>query len=134
MKNQIIVTLTNEQSEEYFYNALCNGAGQLSSSGLEITHRADDYSAAKKELIHVDNKEGVCYEDVWMKILRMGKELRIEDVESGEYNRSITLADVHARVYKTPMVHLNDMITEQDDAITADAIIQTVFFEDIIFG
>lgn len=35
---------------------------------------------------------------------------------------------------KTPIDHLMDAINQEDDAITADVILQTVFYEDIIFG
>ena len=65
----------------------------------------------------------------------MGGSLTFVDIEcEGEYTRTISLADVHKRVAKTPIDHLMDMIKETDDAVTADVLIQTVFFEDIIFG
>jgi hypothetical protein len=57
------------------------------------------------------------------------------DVEGeGDMTRSICLADVHERVQQTPHRHLMNMVEENDDADTADAILQTVFFSDIIFG
>ncbi len=47
---------------------------------------------------------------------------------------SITLEDMYANIEFTPFDHLNDMLQEQDDAITGDVILQSVFFKDIIFG
>ena len=82
-----------------------------------------------------NDKPTICVEDVWMEILRNGKELCLVDEGcDGEYTRSITLKDVHDRVQKTPIDHLMDAINEEDDATTADVILQTVFYEDIIFG
>ena len=74
-------------------------------------------------------------EDVFMEILRGGGSLTIKDVEGeGDMTRSIYLKDVHERVQKVPLDELNAMIEEQYDASTAGAVLQTVFFEGIIFG
>lgn len=124
------IKLNAKESEEYFYNALCNGLGYMGGYGLEFECDENEYKKSRKKL-----PEGVCYEDVLMQMLRDGYELTMVDVEcEGEYTRSINLKDVHDRVQNTPLRHLQDMISENDDAETADVILQTVFFEDIIFG
>jgi hypothetical protein len=69
-----------------------------------------------------------------MQILRDGNSLRLVDVEGGEDDAVITLADVHERVSNTPMDHLMNAVNENDDAETADVILQTVFLKDIIYG
>ena len=123
------IVLTQKESEEYFYNSLCNGLSYIQGYGLELQYKISDYNAAKKKL------NSPCYEDVFMEILRQGKSLTIVDHEGeGEYTRSITMKDVHTRVKKTPFAHLTNMIEENDDAETADVILQTVFFEEIVFG
>lgn len=123
------IQLTNQESEEIFFNALCNGLGYMSGYGLEFEYSNEQYSAAKKKL------ESPCFEDVLMQILRDGGSLKFVDVEcDGEYTRSVSLADVHDRVQRTPLRFLTDMINEEDDAETADVVLQTVFFEEIIFG
>jgi hypothetical protein len=67
--------------------------------------------------------------------LKDGKKLTMIDHEcEGEYTRSITIKDVHKRVSQTPIRHLMNMINEEDDAETADVVIQSVFFKDVIFG
>ena len=77
----------------------------------------------------------ICYEDVFIQMLRNGKSLTLKDVENdGEYTRQVSLQDVINRVPLTPQSHLMDMLQENDDATTADVILQTVFFEDVIFG
>lgn len=128
------ITLTKEESEKYFHNALCNGLGQMGGYGLQFDYEAADYAKAKKRL-QAKGQTGICLEDVFMEILRMGKKLSFKDIEGdGDYDRSITLKDVHDRVQKTTPHHLVDMIDENDDADTADIILQTVFFEEVIFG
>jgi hypothetical protein len=58
----------------------------------------------------------------------------LDEEGEGENDSTISLSDVHERVSQTPIKFLTDMITENDDAETADVIIQTVFYKDIIFG
>jgi hypothetical protein len=123
------IKLNQKEAEEFFHTALCNGLGYMSGYGLDLTFEKADYEEARKKL------ESPCYEDVLLQILRDGKGLTMVDEEcEGEYTRTITLADVHARVDKTPLRFLLQMVEENDDAETADVIIQTVFYEDIIFG
>lgn len=143
------ITLTHQESEKYFHNALCNGQSEIGGYGCELDYDADDYDAAKANLteriekkdyphemfVYGNETPTVCFEDVLMQLLRDGKQLTLKDVEGdGAYTRSITLADVHERVQLTQLNHLQDMINEQDDAVTADVILQTVFLQDIIFG
>ncbi len=128
------IKLTHEESEEYFYNALCNGASYIMGHGLEVTNKKADYKDAIESL-RLKGKPSSCIEDIWMEILFLGRQLSVIDHEGdGEYNRSITIEDVHDRVQRTPIHDLTNMIDENDDALTADVILQTVFFEDVIFG
>jgi hypothetical protein len=123
------ITLTPQESEEYFYNALCNGLGYVCGYGLELDYENQDYNAAKNKLTNP------CYEDVLMQMLRDGNKLTLIDHEGeGDMTRSITIEDVHEQVQNTPLHHLTNMIEENDDAETADVILQTVFYKEIIFG
>jgi hypothetical protein len=131
------IVLTKEESEKHFHNALCNGSN-MRSYGVVLDYADKDYSAAKKSLVAKQKKgefkDGICQEDVWMEILRIGGKLTLIDEENGMGNKSVTLKDVHSRVAKTPLSHLMDAVNENDDADTADAIIQTVFYKEVIFG
>jgi hypothetical protein len=69
-----------------------------------------------------------------MEILTLGGKLTLVDEENGVGDKSITLKDVHRKVTKTPFHHLMDAVNENDDADTADAILQTVFYGEVIFG
>ncbi len=126
------IVLTKEEAENHFYNALCNGSN-MRYYGVILDYSDKDYSAAKKSL-KGKSKEGICQEDVWMEILRIGGKLTFIDEENGVGNKSITLKDVHSKVAKTPLNHLMDAVNENDDADTADAILQTVFYGEVIFG
>lgn len=121
------IKLNQKEAEEIFHTALCNGLGYMSGYDLELEYSKEDYQEAREKL------DSPCYEDVLLQILRNGKSLTMVDQEDA-YTSTITLADVHARVEKAPVRFVMQMINEEDDAETADVIIQTVFFEDIIFG
>lgn len=123
------VTLSKDKSIELFYNSLCNGLTLLPGYGLELDYSDAEYKESAAKL------ESPCYEDVLIQMLKDGYKLKILDHEGdGGYNKEIVIQDVYDRVCKTPFPHLVDMLNENDDAITADAILQTVFFNEVIFG
>jgi hypothetical protein len=123
------IKLTPTESEMYFHNALCNSLNYIYGYGLRLDYDEQDYKDAKVKL------NNPCFEDVLMQILKDGKTITMEDIEGeGEYTSTITIQDVHDKVQKTPLYHLSRMIHEDDDSETGDAILQIVFFSDIIFG
>ena len=131
------IKLSKAESEEYFYNALCNalGSGYMRGYGLVLEVDQIEYSAAKDALKLFELTSTPCYEDVLMQVLRDGGTLTFIDEEDEDNSYPpITLTEVHERVSKTPLDHLLDMIKEDDDACTADVILQTVFFNDVVYG
>lgn len=123
------IILTKEESVKFFLDALCNGLTLLPGYGLELDYNDDEYNASRDKLT------SPCFEDVLIQMLQDGYKLKIIDHEGdGNYNKEITIQDVYDRVCKTPVDHLTDMICERDDACTADAILQTVFFNEITFA
>ncbi|CAB4219101.1 hypothetical protein UFOVP1604_184 [uncultured Caudovirales phage] len=129
------IRLTTTESEEIFHTALCNALGYVQGYGIELDFFKQDYERASSALKKESPGTQICYEDVLLRLLKDGKELTMVDHEcDGEYTRSISIKDVHERVSKTPIRHLMNMINEEDDAETADVVLQTVFFEDVIFG
>jgi hypothetical protein len=123
------IKLTTEESENYFHNSLCNGLSYIGDYGLELWYDEDENDKAKQNLT------SPCYEDVLMEILKQGNKLHLVDNENeGDYTRTITLEEVHERVQLTPIRHLIDAVNERDDATTADVLIQTVFYNEVIFG
>jgi len=128
------ITLTPEESENYFYNALCNGLSYIEGHGLEVQFKNSEYVAAKAKLEKTLINQSVCFEDVLMEILKQGNKLYLVDVEGGDDIVDITLQHVHERVQNTEPTHLMDMVNETDDVCTADVILQTVFLGSIIYG
>jgi hypothetical protein len=129
------IILEPQESETMFHTALCNGLSYISGYGLDLSYDEQDYKAANQKLKSEKPNETICYEDVLFEILRMGNTLTMLDEEGeGENDSTISLSDVHERVSQAPIRFLTDMITGNDDAETADVIIQTVFYQDIIFG
>lgn len=126
----ITINLTNEKSEELFYNALC-GADVLVSYGLSLKYEKEEYQNAKKALS--DKKETICREDVWMQILRSGGTLTLIDHEADE-EHTITIKDVHEKVQNTDLEYLVQAINDDGDGTTDDVILQTVFFNEVVFG
>jgi hypothetical protein len=132
-KEGLTIELTNELSEEIFFDSLCNGLSQISGYGIEVDFDASHYQQAKeksKEKISIPS-----YEDVLMQILRDGNPLLFVDQEGGEdYNRTIYLQDVHERVKTAPIEDLLAVINEDSDASNSDIILQSVLYGEIIFG
>ena len=128
-KEGLKISLTNELSEEIFYNALCNSLDYMCSSyGLDLKYKQSDYKNAKDKL------SSPCYEDVLMQMLRDGIKIGLKDIEGGEDTVYITLDTIHERVKNVPITDLLDMIDENDDADTGDVVLQIVFLNEIMYG
>jgi hypothetical protein len=123
------IELSDKEKLDFFYTALCNGCNYIKSYGIAIKPDGDLYNKSKVQL------DKPCYEDVLIQMLKDGHPLEIVDYENGgEYTRSITIKDVYEKMGNVPMDRLIEMQQERDDAITADVIIQTIFFNEVIFG
>jgi hypothetical protein len=127
------IKLTHSESENYFYNALCNGLYELCCYGLEFNYDPDQYKLSRSRFQEQNPNKSICSELIWIQMLKDGYTLTVVDSDS-ETEYPITLTEVHERVQLTPVNHLMDMVNEHDDAITADVILQTVFFKEVIFG
>jgi hypothetical protein len=128
------IQLTNQEKEEIFFNAMCNGLSNVSYWEFEIDYNSEDYQSAKESLLN-NGKSSVCYEEVFMEMLKSGKSIEFVDLGcDGEYTKSLTMDMIHKNIEKTPMNNLFNVAQEQDDSFDADAILQSVLFEEIIFG
>ena len=135
MENKIVsIKLTDGFKKEIIYNALCNGLGQLQCYGLELIFNDEDYTEAKKSYYERTKKiAGACYEDILMEILTMGKHLSFLDNETDEiFHLSFELA--LSNLDKLEVERVIQLIDETDDGETADVVLQTCLFGEIIFG
>ena len=115
------------QSEEMFFNALCNGLGYIADYGLYL-QKDSQYKKAKEGL------ENPCYEDVLMAILKSGGTLVMLDEEDEDARYEISLKDVHERIPNAPQWAISQMLNGEDDATTADVILQIAFLNEVVFG
>lgn len=131
------INLTNQEKEEMFYAALCNavGTGYMDGYGIEMECDRSQYKSSKEHLLEMDPNKFICYEDVLMQVLRDGGELTFIDHEGdGDMTRSIALQDVYERMSKVPSTTIMNFNSLNDDAEDADILLQTIFFEEVIFG
>ena len=125
------IVLTKSESEKIFFDCLCNICSYWNGYGLVIDYDASAYKLAREKI----TPENRTFESVVMQILKDGGKLMVIDEENnGEYNREISLKDIHRLVSKTPVDNLLNIQTGNDDVNDADAVLQTVFFGEIIFG
>ena len=122
------IKFTEQEAQGIFLDALSNGLGYIGGYGLDLDYKKEDYKKAKDKLT------SPCYEDVLLQILLDGNSLTIVDEEDEDNINTITIQDVYDRISSTPFDHLSDMINGNDDATTADVILQTIFFNEIIYG
>ena len=128
------IQLETHEKESIFYNAMCNGLFNIGYWEFQIDYSQNDYKSARQSLVKKGNSS-ICLEDVYMEMLKMGKTIEfIDNGCEGEYNRSLSLEMVYNNIEKTPIDNLLNVIKEQDDSCDADAILQSVLFEEIIFG
>ena len=123
------ITFTTDEALEHFHTALCNGLDYIIGHGLTLDYEDAHYKQAKASL-----KLGTCFEDVLIQILKDGHPLVLHDEEEGMDDSTIYIRDVVERMSLVPLRHMMNAINEDDDAETADVIIQTIFYKDIIFG
>ncbi len=136
--NGVSINLTTEKSLEIFYNALCNvyGNGYWNGYGLIFSDVSNNgYADAKARLLKDSPKIKHCYEDIILQAIKSGESYTVIDEEGGgEYTRSINLQDICDQVKKSPIKNISNILNESDDIIDSDVILQTVFFDSVIFG
>ena len=124
--------LTPEESEQVFFDSMCNvfGTDYHAGYGLELEYDMKDYVQSRKKM----NGEP-CWEDVLLQMLKDGKSLTLVDVEcDGEYTSTITIKDVYEKVQNTNYNNLINVVEGTGDVSDSDCVIQTVFFGEIIFA
>jgi len=135
MENKIVsIKFTDDFKKEIIYNSLCNGLGQLQCYGLELLWNDEDYIEAKKSYYkRIDKISGACYEDILMELITMEKKVVFEDTETEEFF-DFKLSNALMNLDNLPMWAIIQILEENDDAVTADVVLQYCLFNEIIFG
>ena len=126
------ITFTNEEAQQHFHSAMCNGLGYIAGYDLELKFNRETYSETSAKMSGV-TQFGVCHEDVLLQMLKDGHTISLYDWNDDVVN-TISIQDVYDRMPLVSVRHLLDMIEERDDADTADAILQTVFLGEVVYG
>jgi hypothetical protein len=127
------IKLTSAQKNEIILNCLCNSSSF--SSNIELDYSSLEYNESKQCLKnYAKRNEVICFEDVIMHMLKNGKNFVAKDVEESEEDVPFNLKSMHSNFSLIPFRFLSEMIQEQDDADTSDAILQYLILGDHIYG
>lgn len=124
------IELTHEEAEKFFHNALCNGLNYFESYDIELTYNEEEYKEARKTAKSEDGGS-VCYEDILMQMLKNGNNLIAQGYDE---TYILNLEKMYAQMNQVPLSRLLEMINEEDDADTADIILQVCFIGEHIYG
>jgi hypothetical protein len=126
------IQLTKQEAEKYFLNALCNGLSYFESYGIELLINEDEYKKARETAKDEDGGKA-SYEDVLLEMLRNGNTLLAEDSYMGKTHK-LTLNKMYKQMDKVPANRILEMINQEDDADTADIILQVCFIGEHTYG
>lgn len=123
----IEIKFSEQRSLELFQDALANGLIYLLGYNIDIDYSKKEYQQAREKL------EAPCYEDVLVQILKDGGNLNFIDFEEDNLT-TIHLEDVINNMPKVPLKTLLEVLEEKGDAISADIVLQTIIFGEVIYG
>ncbi len=124
------ITATQEEKLNIVHTALCNGLGWMKGYDLEF-HIIGDKEQARKNL--KEKGVNICVEDLMIEVIKLGGNLQVKDYNDDEIHH-LNLESIKENFDKIEAKHILDMNNEHDDAITADCILQTLIYGDVIFG
>jgi hypothetical protein len=136
---------TTEEKLKIVHSCLCSGLPFFVDYGFTLDYNGHEYKKAKKSLEAQQaagtwkspfDLDDICIEDVQTEMLRMGFTLKFK---GGEGNKSSHITPLNLEVIeknwdKINQRHLADMVNENDDANTADIIMQGILFGEEVYG
>ncbi len=117
--------LSNEEKREILLSALCN-SGHFAYGDMYVESDQDEFGRehCKTNII----------EEIWMAVLENGRQLTIVDnIEAGE-EHSFDLVKAYSQMDKLPKGIVADYLAGNDDADSADYVIETILFGEKIYG
>ena len=133
MEHEIVVTMTKKYDSNDLSNILSGALTGCAYWCSDLDFEKTDYDEAKESLKSKGNNN-ICYEDVLVEMLEMGKSLWFVDAEDADEMYELTLEKLLNGIAMNCEKRPNDCDIDDGDDITMDSIIQYALFEDIIFG
>ena len=127
---EITITATQEEKLNIVHTALCNGLSFMQGYDLEFDIIGDKEQARKNLK---EKGVNICVEDLMIEVIKLGGNLQVKDYNDDEIHH-LNLESIKENFDKIEAKHILDMNNEHDDAITADCILQTLIYGDVIFG
>ncbi len=143
------ITATTEEKLKVVFSCLCSGLPYFVDYGFKLDYSTPEYVKARKSLEakkargewqdYFGGEKGtgtICIEDIQTEMLRMGFTLKFK---GGEGNKASHVTPLNLEVIernwdKVNQRHLADMMNENDDANTADIIMQGLLFGEVVYG
>jgi len=135
------IVLSDKELISVIHSALCNGLDYISGYQMSVQMTKDTYQEAKASIKEEERSEfnqyfkgTICIEEVLVKHLSNGNTLNFWDGTTEEVV-GFDLAKAKENLQNEDVTeHVLSMLNETDDAITADCILQSAIFGDIIYG
>ena len=134
MENRILsITMSDEYKKEILFNSLCNGLDELGFYGLQLEIDEDIFNEAKESWKEKNKNQLPCYENIIFEMLEMKNIINVIDLENDE--RHYFKLDLAIQYLdKLPTHCILQLLNEEDDVTTADIVLQTCLFGEVVFG
>ena len=130
------MTFSKEETRTFFHDALCNNYYE----NLVPRIGKEAYRIAKEALLSKGEAGGMrredillCREDVWMEHFDSTGTFTMLDTEEDE-EYTVTWDEAIERLGGLPRHHIANLLTENADAETSDAVIQQIMLGEIVYG
>jgi hypothetical protein len=126
--------LPREEFYAIVLDSLSDGFHLLNANDIKLEYSPQDYALAKQELMEENHDKNVlCYEDVLMKMLKMGKTLSLRDLETDDVDE-FTLESMYDKSISVDARIIEEILNEEGDAITYDHFIQCCVYGELVYG
>ena len=130
-----VVISTQEEKLKLVYDCLTTGLPTLAMCGFRLDYSHDEYKAAHDSLAERMDPKYICIEDVQAEMLRRGNAITFVDTENdGEFTTALDLNKIESNWDKLPSRDVNDYMAEAWDSITAENMMQSLLFGEVVFG
>ena len=127
------VTIPDFHMDGMIFNSACNFWGCLGDCGIEVKISKSDYAKAKQSCLELNPSP--CYEEVYMQCLLDGGKWKIWDNENEELLCEMTLQEMRDNLQQKLDRQVYFAFLEgDDDALTANSVLQIAFFGEEVYG